>query len=78
MLQYFTVRQWQPVVLLVMHWGERGLDAVRNFEKVEARGLSVHTFRKLSQVMDAAFLEPVLTVMRSQRPTVGQFTAAVN
>ena len=65
------------MVNLVQHWGDRGLEAVRNFEKVEARGLSVHTFRKLGQVMDPLYLEPVIATMRSARPTVGMFTMAI-
>ena len=75
--QYTTVRQWQPVVQMVLFWGDRGLEAVRNFERVERNGLAVHTFRKLAQVQDPAFLEGVLSVMRASKPTIGQFANAV-
>ena len=75
--QYTTVRQWLPVCNMVLRWGDRGLEAVKSFEKVEKRGLSVHTFRQLASVVDPDFLEPVLTVMRSSRPTIGQFSQAV-
>ena len=61
----------------VQHWGDRGLEAVRNFEKVEKQGLSVHTFRKLGQVLDSEFLQPVLSVVRAPKPVVGQFTNAI-
>ena len=64
-------------MLMVLHWGDRGLEAVRNFEKAERRNLSIHTFRKLSQVADPAFLEPVLSAMRSSRTSVGLFTSAL-
>ena len=64
-------------MLMVQHWGDRGLEAVRNFEKAEKRNLSIHTFRKLNQVADPEFLEPVLTAMRSSRTSVGMFATAL-
>lgn len=53
------------------------MEAVRNFEKVEKKGLSVHTFRKLAQVLDPEFLEPVIAVMRLPKPTVSAFSNAI-
>ena len=62
---------------MVLHWGERALAAVRHFEQVDQRGLSVHTFRKLQAVHDPAFLESVMAVMTAPKPSVGQFMAEV-
>ena len=62
---------------MVMHWGDRSLEAVRDFEKCQEKMVQIHTFRKLSAILDPSFMEPVLTVMRSSRVTVGQFSGAV-
>ena len=62
---------------MVMFWGDRGLEAVRDFEKSQDRLVQIHTFRKLSAILDPSFMEPVLTVMRSSRVTMGHFSGAV-
>ena len=75
---YNTVRQWQPVASFVTHFGERALDAVRNFQSVEKQGLSVHTFRKLGMVSDPEFLDEVMSVMSAVKPSMGTFNQAMN
>ena len=62
---------------MVLFWGDRGLEAVKDFERCGERNVAVHTFRKLSSVSDPAFLEPVLSVMRSEKASIGNFTAAI-
>ena len=72
------MRQWIPVAKLVLYWGQRGLDAIENFERCDRSGnIKLHTFSKLAQVQDPAYLEDVLVAMKSKKPNVGQFNQAV-
>ena len=61
-----------------MHWGERGLEAIENFERCERTGsIKLHTFSKLAQVQDPAYCEDVLVAMRAKKPNIPMFNAAV-
>jgi hypothetical protein len=51
--------------------------AIEHFEKSQKHMVGMHTFSKLSQVQDPAFLEDLLTVMTAERPSMGKFANTV-
>ena len=62
---------------MVDYWGAAAIDAIENFEKCEKQGVRIHTFRALSAISDPTYMEDVLTVRKSKKPSVGVFNAAV-
>ena len=76
-LQSNTVRQWRPVVLFVLHWGERALEAVKAMED-NTKGIGLHTLSKMRAVADPQFLEDVMAAMKDPKCNVNTFTSAVN
>ena len=76
-LQAGVVRQWMPLVKFVLHFGEAGLHAVDHFERSQRHAVGVHTFSKMAAVADQQFLEPVLSALTCEKPTVSRFMSAV-
>ena len=73
-LQYNTVRQWIPVANMVLFWGDRGLEALQNYERL---GVKIHLLSRLGQVADPLFLEDVLTAMKATKPSFAVVNAAI-
>ena len=61
----------------VLHFGEEGLTAVDHFERSQRHAVGVHTFSNLGSVSDQQFLEPVLSALSADKPTVSHFASTV-
>lgn len=75
---YRTVRQWAPVAVFVLHFGERALKALREFERRQKAGVTLNTLNKMRAVMDPAFLEDVIAVLASPKSTLAHVSSCVS
>ena len=64
-----TLRQWRPLVAFVLYWRDAALQAIDHFERAQKHVLGLHTFSRLSAVVDPAYLEELLAVMQQEKPT---------
>ena len=69
-MQMVTLRQWLPLVNFVLYWRDTALTAIDHFERAQKHVLGLHTFSRLSAVADPAYLEELLAVMQSEKPTL--------
>ena len=72
------MRQWAPLVTFVLHWGDRAHEALRQFERGQKEGLSLHTLSKMRAVNDPVYLEDLMTVMCTPKAGLGMFRACIN
>ena len=66
-----------PLLTFITFFSEEGVAAVDNFEARQRHQVGMHAFAKLSAVADPRFLQEVLEVMQSARPTVAGLVTAV-
>ena len=73
-----TLRQWQPLGNFVLYWRDAALTAIDHFERAQKHVLGLHTFSRLSAVADPQYLEELLAVMQSKKPTLSQVGSCIS
>jgi hypothetical protein len=76
--QFNTVRQWGPLVGFVSYWRDVAVNALDHFEKSQTSQLGLHTFAKMSSVLDPKYLEPLMTVMSAEKPNLSKVASAIS